>query len=817
MASPFSVFRRNQKMLLAIVGITAMVAFVFLDPLMRYVGRGQRVDNPVVVETRYGNLTQRELDNMRASRELLAMFLNRLADATVKAQIEKGLRDPRTYEMDVEQLYGFFRQQVMETGRSGETSEKAAVETLVLSKKAQQLGLVITDQVINDLLRQITGQALTSADVMAIATGLRGRELRIGQIFEALRTELLASNFAQLFFQSLSDVPPAQRFEYYSRLNRRAKAEVIPLAVADFIAQVPDPSASELEKFFDEHKNQFPDPTSPDPGFKVPKRAAFQYFKADFAKFTDQFKSEVTDQEIETYYNENKAQFRAIELPSDSSEEAKKDASNEAGEAKPEASSNDNPEQPKQDDSAASSDAKADEVKPADQPPADSKPSEKKPQDEAAPQQSWLRRAGSPFALLKGQKGSIRLMALSADDEPPAEQPTEAAEAKPAEDAQQKAADKPEEKPDTTTSQAAESSAVEESAADGDDKSAEKAEEVKYEPLDKMRDKIRDSLAADKARKHLSEIFDDLMGQMRRYSDERDVVSSAKQPNAAPVKPFPFAELAKTKGIEARELPLSTAAEVAKEEIGGVSQAARDRRSQFGFRLVPFVESAFADNYPTYQPQSGQDNDGNWYLYWKTEETPAYVPKLDEVREQVVRAWKMIKARDLATKRADEYAAQARAAQKPLAEFFGSQTNLKVVTTDWFSWLSLGNVPFDLSAGQPRISSVEGLDNVGESFMETAFKLPAGGIGVAMNQPEDTAYVIRLAEYERTADELREEFASDRQLRYLVVGQPEMRRMYLAWLDDLNRDAGVHWLREADSRRSGPVSSGPVDLPESDL
>ncbi len=356
-------------MLLAIVGITAMVAFVFLDPLMRYVGRGQRVDNPVVVETRYGNLTQRELDNMRASRELLAMFLNRLADATVKAQIEKGLRDPRTYEMDVEQLYGFFRQQVMETGRSGETSEKAAVETLVLSKKAQQLGLVITDQVINDLLRQITGQALTSADVMAIATGLRGRELRIGQIFEALRTELLASNFAQLFFQSLSDVPPAQRFEYYSRLNRRAKAEVIPLAVADFIAQVPDPSASELEKFFDEHKNQFPDPTSPDPGFKVPKRAAFQYFKADFAKFTDQFKSEVTDQEIETYYNENKAQFRAIELPSDSSEEAKKDASNEAGEAKPEASSNDNPEQPKQDDSAASSDAKADEVKPADQPP----------------------------------------------------------------------------------------------------------------------------------------------------------------------------------------------------------------------------------------------------------------------------------------------------------------------------------------------------------------------------------------------------------------------------------------------------------------
>jgi hypothetical protein len=35
-------------------------------------------------------------------------------------------------------------------------------------------------------------------------------------------------------------------------------------------------------------------------------------------------------------------------------------------------------------------------------------------------------------------------------------------------------------------------------------------------------------------------------------------------------------------------------------------------------------------------------------------------------------------------------------------------------------------------------------------------------------------------------------------MRYMAVAQPDQRQMYLAWLDDLNKDAGVHWLRRAD-------------------
>ena len=39
MASPFTVFRRNQKILLAASTVMAMFAFVLGDPMMKYFGR----------------------------------------------------------------------------------------------------------------------------------------------------------------------------------------------------------------------------------------------------------------------------------------------------------------------------------------------------------------------------------------------------------------------------------------------------------------------------------------------------------------------------------------------------------------------------------------------------------------------------------------------------------------------------------------------------------------------------------------------------------------------------------------------------------
>ncbi len=737
MASPFAVFRRNQKILLAVVGIGAMVAFVFLDPLTRYMGRNAKQENPVVVQTRYGALTQSELGAMRQSRELVELFLRNVSIQTIDVQIGKGLLDGRMRERAVEQWFGMWHQGLMVRSKPG--PDEAAIETLVLSRKAEQLGLVVSDRSINDLLKQITSDSLDREALQTVMKNLQsGRRISAARLFDAIRTEMLASKFSQLFVQTLRDIPPAQRFGYYLRLNRRAKTEIMPLAVVDFVSQIPDPSAEQLKSFYEEHKNRYPDPNSPEPGFKQAKRAAFQYFKVDFAPVKERLKPEVTEAEIKEYYEQNKAQFRALNLPSDKTPE----------------------EKPPSDDAAPKSD---DEAKPTESP----KPEGEKPAEPKSPQSSRDLRPAT-----------IRLVSVTTvDDEKPSEPATSA-----------------ESQPEKATPAADAKEAPSEKPAEGE-AASQAADEPKYEPLEKVQDTIRDSLASPKAAKQINDIFEELGAAMRRYADDLDVYSVRKgtDPQTAPPVPFPFAELAKSKGVEAKELPLVTAAEASAEDIGRLAFAAGRAQA-----IRSFAEFAYSDTLLTYRPNVGQDNEGNAYLFWKTQEEAAYVPKFEQIRDRVLSAWKVIEARNPARKRAEEYAAQARAAGKSLADFFSAQANLKVTETNSFSWLTMGNVPFDPNA-QPRISEVDGVDRVDQEFMETVFELSPGGVGVAMNHPQDTVYVVRLIEYARSLDELREDFASERQTRYLAVAAPEQRRTYLAWLADLNRDAGVHWLRQPDA------------------
>lgn len=807
MASPFAVFRRNQKVALAVVSICAIVAFVFGDPLVRSLGGSREMENPVVVETKYGAFKESEIQAMRQSRELVNAFLQMTTATTVQKLVENGTLDGRMSEMMAQNLYTRWRNEILERNKKG--PEEAAIETLILSKKAQQMGMVVSDQAINDMLKDLTADSIDSGTLQSIIANLQqGRRVSVGRLFEALRTEMLASKLAQLFAQSLADIPPAQKFEYYSRLNRRAKAEILPLAVVDFTSQVPNPPEEKLEKFFNEHKNALPDPASPTPGFKEPRRAAFQYFKADFAQFKDAAKPTITDAEIAEYYEKNKAQFLKVDLPSGpaddakpeegkSEEEAKSDDSKPAEDAKPEAG--DKPSESPAPDAAP--ETPAPDAKPAEEKPSEEKPAEGTPAPEENKQSSRT-------------SGAFRLVSAKADDPAPAAEAPAAADAPAAEppaDAKTPAADP------ASASPPAETPATDAPANDAAEKPAEEAPKAaEYEPLEKVSDQIRDTLAGQKAVKQIGEIFDDLSAKMKRHAEELDNYDTLKEKDktAQPPKPFPFAELAKEKKIEAREMALSTAAEAAAEDLGKVHRFVQDRRSQFGFRSEPFTDFAFSDSLPVYRSQIVEDNDGNAYLFWKTEEKASYVPKFADVHDKVLAAWKMIEARPLARKRAEELAVQAKAAGKPLAEVFKGDEKLKPIEAGWFSWLTTGNVPQDPQSSRPRITPIEGVEYIGNAFMETVFGLEAGGLGVTANYPEDTVYVVRLAEYERPLEELRDDFAKERPAQYMAVAQPDQYRAFQAWLAGVEKDAKIHWLRPADSGRWRGPADEPVDESE---
>jgi hypothetical protein len=285
---------------------------------------------------------------------------------------------------------------------------------------------------------------------------------------------------------------------------------------------------------------------------------------------------------------------------------------------------------------------------------------------------------------------------------------------------------------------------------------------------------------------------------MRRYADELDVYNTEKGTNPSLKAPAPldFAKLAEGKDVRAGELTGVTALEAAKADIGKSFRIMPNQRLRMP-STVPFVDFAYSATVPTHKPETVYDNDNSAFLFWKTQEEKAFVPPLDQIQKQVVQAWKMIKARDLAKKRAEEFAAQARALKTPLAELFGKQEQLKVAEIGPFSWLTLGNVPQD-GGGLPRMSEVDGVDRPGEAFMKAVFALEPGGVGVAPNEPQDLMYVIRVADFAPPMDELRAAFAREAPNRYLAAAVDDQRAIYLAWLSDLNKEAGVHWVQKAD-------------------
>jgi hypothetical protein len=194
----------------------------------------------------------------------------------------------------------------------------------------------------------------------------------------------------------------------------------------------------------------------------------------------------------------------------------------------------------------------------------------------------------------------------------------------------------------------------------------------------------------------------------------------------------------------------------------------------FGGRaLHSFVELGYDLTQRTYRPDMGTSLDGETeFLWWRTKDQPSYVPKFEDVRTEVLRTWKMVKARDLATAKAKEYADEANKAHKTLKDLFKDHAGLTPLEIGPFSWLSRPNTP--PMYGQPMtfsISKLSGIDDAGQDFMREVFDLDTGSAGTAMNQPKTVAYTIQLQSVQPSDTTLHSQFLSQLALPY---GDPSL-------------------------------------------
>jgi hypothetical protein len=256
-----------------------------------------------------------------------------------------------------------------------------------------------------------------------------------------------------------------------------------------------------------------------------------------------------------------------------------------------------------------------------------------------------------------------------------------------------------------------------------------------------------------------------------------------------------FQALAKKNGLKWRTTNLISALEASDYNIG---------KSRIGRAL--FTDYAYR-TLMTYRPaQSSEPKTKNYYLFWIVDETKDRIPKLDEpgVRAEVIEAWKMVHARKNTLAAAETLADEARAAGQSLKTFFAQRRDVHVAETAPFSWMT---VPTD---EPPMLSKVKGVEMPGPEFMGQVFALKEGEIGVAMNEPQTVAYVIRVVKFDPRLGLLMNWFPTAQPKEYLSICAEDQLKLFQAWEKGFHASAGL----EVNIPKEQSDAPGPAAPPE---
>ena len=177
------------------------------------------------------------------------------------------------------------------------------------------------------------------------------------------------------------------------------------------------------------------------------------------------------------------------------------------------------------------------------------------------------------------------------------------------------------------------------------------------------------------------------------------------------------------------------------------------------------------------------------------------MPKLDEVRDEVVKAWKLREAGKLGTEAGRRTGQGSQEKGGSLADAIAGDSSLAAIKTDPFAFFTVGTVSRDTQQVQSfRLSEPDGIVAAGPEFMEKVFALKEGEVAAAPNHNDSVAYVVKIADHQNTQDELRQAFLGE---DYNWYGVPAMARGHFQTalrvvISDMLKSADVEWERDPD-------------------
>ena len=752
--------------MLVAVAVLAMLAFFVLPPFLQ-MGAGSSSADPVVVEWKGGAVREDQLERAVALRTLVNRFL-------MQAAATAG-RDPSRLPAFPE-------------------GEELVVREMLLAKEAEKIGLTVSNTAINEFLAAWTNNMVRQDQFDGIIAGLRyGRApVLAADLFESLRTALIARNTLLLFQTGFSGDPPAWRWDFYKRLEQSATVEVFPIEVENLATSVELPNESKLKAYFDTFKNDLPSAMSPNPGFKEPHRIQYASLMADQKKFEAAAEKTITDKDIEEFYEKNKeTRFREAPSAPPVTKEPATNPDDEPREKMPAMESAN--EKAPQDVSDAPVNAGQETGVKVPKKSKDSKKNKSKVEEKESAEPS------DSDTSFRDRKTPVRTVAFQVEEESSQVEKEESSQVEKKESSDtesSKNVKKESDKQSTVESKTAGSDGEKQKSPEkeGEDSAESEKPEMTFQPLDKVADQIRQEISRQRATETIDAIFSAIAADLNAYAEDRALwIARGKDGDKEP-SPLNVEKIAEKQDLVAVESDWTTVAEAAGGGgIGSSFEFVPDPSSRFGIRQQRWLETMFGDGTITLRPVTSRDAEGNRYFSWKQGDKEERVPTFTEARSNVEKAWRIVEARPIALKQATALVDKTGA--KSFEESLSKSEFEQVEKVGPFTWLTQGAVGVN---GAPVLSSPEGLVMPGNKMMQKIFSVSEGQSIASFNEPQTICYVVRLLEYKPAEEELQKRFEGvlGDQRRLSMVAQTAFAEVFMDWIASLEKDLELTWNRD---------------------
>ncbi|MEL7338751.1 MAG: hypothetical protein AAFN70_21375, partial [Planctomycetota bacterium] len=250
---------------------------------------------------------------------MVLRYLDRLAELTLQRD---GVPAVGGFEYDRNQ------KRVLSYGISapmqGQDLSTMAAQTLMLSEKAEQLGLVMDDVTIGSWLDLYTDNKLNDSQQLGVLKEVSENNMSRTQLYDTLRKLLLADMLRrrenagmQVVVKRQPLVTPTDLWRQFLKTNQQAIVTAYPISIDDFMDQTDEPGDAAIRAMYDKHKDDLPQKRAGQVGFRKPTTGKFEFVAAYIDTLIDDAVKDLKEEDIRAEYDRRVATgaFRNAQLP----------------------------------------------------------------------------------------------------------------------------------------------------------------------------------------------------------------------------------------------------------------------------------------------------------------------------------------------------------------------------------------------------------------------------------------------------------------------------------------------------------------------